>query len=469
MTVRARGSPLGGVWPAMVVSVDGTVVRTLQVSSQTLTDYPVSVPAQGTHTLRIAFPNDAMSTNEDRNLVLDRVALVGAQPPMTPEGLHLGTLGDLRSSITVTWRVPGQDATQGIDVGMTSAYGTHAQATAATTPAPAPTGTLYTVSLSALAPDTLYHYRAGSPSGWSPDHWFRTAPEGGLDRETRIGVVGDTGLNPTTAATMSRLAAGGLDAVVHVGDHTYANDGSQYDPYMRQAEPVAASVPYLGVIGNHEVKACCGISSFTSYFALPGNEMWWSTDIGNVHLVVLDDEPSTGDGNSFPETTNVFSTSSPQYQWLDSDLAAAGATGRYLVVAFHRPLYSSSAVHPSNLGMRSVLEPLFDDRGVDLVVSGHAHDYERTFPIVAGAAQSTDAGPYLRAEGRIYVVTGGGGQSLYDTWQAQPTWSAVRASVFEWVELVSGTDGSLRVVAHRTSDDSVLDSFTIAPPPSTTA
>lgn len=390
----------------------------------------------------------------------------GGTPTLTPEGIHLGTLGDLRNSITVTWRVPGDDPTQAVEFGRTTAYGSRAPASGVTPPQS--TGKVYTASLSGLAPDTVYHYRVGSSNGWSADETFRTAPADRLAREVRIGVLGDTGINPQAAATYARLDAANLDAVVHVGDHAYANVPADWDRYMVEVQPAGAESPFLAAIGNHEVESCCGLTSFTSRMSLPGNEMWWSTDLGNVHIVVLNSEPTTGDGH-FPEDTNVFTTSSPQYQWLEDDLEAAKLTGRYLVVAFHRPIYSSSTVHPSNPGMRSVLEPLFDRMDVDLVLTGHAHNYERSYPLEGGTRTTTDLSTYSRGAGRIHLVTGGGGRPLYDSWQAQPAWSATRASAFEWVELVAGTDGSLRVTARRTNEGTVLDSFTILPSTTTTA
>ena len=384
----------------------------------------------------------------------------GPPPPAAPEGIHLGTRGDLRSSITVAWRIPGQDAAQGVDFGRTTAYGSHVAASA--TPLSSG-GTIYTAHLSGLSADTVYHYRVGSSSsGWSVDDAFRTAPADRLARDVRIGFLGDTGINPQAAATIARLDAANLDAVVHVGDHAYATQPSDWDRYMVQIAPAAAEAPFLAAIGNHEVESCCGLRSFTDRFALPGNEMWWSTDVGNVHLVVLDSEPTSGDGH-FPEDTNVFSTSSPQYQWLEEDLEAAKLTGRYLVVTLHRPIYSSSTVHPSNPGMRSVLEPLFDRMDVDLVMTGHAHDYERSYPLEAGTRTTTELSTYQRGAGRIHIVTGGGGRPLYDSWQTQPAWSATRAAAFEWVEVAAGTDGSLRVIARRTNEGTVLDSFTITP------
>ncbi len=109
-------------------------------------------------------------------------------------------------------------------------------------------------------------------------------------------------------------------------------------------------------------------------FALPGDERWYSYDWGRIHFVALDTEASY----------------SRQAAWLDADLAAT--TLPWKVVYFHRPPYSSGQ-HGSDTSLRNALEPIFEKHGVQLVLAGHDHDYERMLP-----------------QPRIqYVVTGGGG------------------------------------------------------------
>ncbi|MCA1814254.1 MAG: fibronectin type III domain-containing protein [Halobacteriales archaeon] len=397
------------------------------------------------------------------------VPLAGSATAAPPQGLHLAWPGDPRSSVSVTWHIASPDAGEGVEFGATSAYGARVAAHGAATG----TSTTYTASLTGLAANTTYHYRVGSAaSGWSADHTFRTAPASRLAREVRLGVIGDVGVGSVQAQLMGRLAGAGLDAVLHVGDVSYADGASgTWDAYFQQAEPALASTAYLPALGNHDVESCCAMQSFLARNALPGNERWWSADVGNVHVVALDDEPASGDGAHFVEGTNVFTGSDAQTAWLKGDLAAAKGSGRFIVVEFHRPLYSSSQAHPGNPAMRSALEGIFVQNGVDLVLNGHAHGYERTYPVAYGSVKSTSGGVYAKGSAPIYVVTGGGGESLYTTWQAQPAWSKVRAAAYEWVRLVAGPDGSLRVTALRTADNTVLDDFTIRPaaPPAATA
>jgi len=82
-------------------------------------------------------------------------------------------------------------------------------------------------------------------------------------------------------------------------------------------------------------------------------------------------------------------------------------------------MYSSGLLHTSDLPAREHFENLFDANHVNLVLTGHAHNYERTYPVVNG--QRTGSGP-------VYIVTGGGGATLYPGFVATPAWSAMRSA-----------------------------------------
>jgi hypothetical protein len=113
---------------------------------------------------------------------------------------------------------------------------------------------------------------------------------------------------------------------------------------------------------------------FRDVFNLPDNERWYSYDWGHVHFVALDTEAD-------------YST---QMTWLEQDLAAT--TLPWKIVYMHRPPYSSG-MHGSDTTLRNKLKPVVERFGVQLVLAGHDHNYERMKP----------------QNGVAYVVTGGGG------------------------------------------------------------
>src|SRR6185436_11897430 len=112
-----------------------------------------------------------------------------------------------------------------------------------------------------------------------------------------------------------------------------------------------------------------------------------------VHFVSLDTE------TAFLDTARR----QVQVDWLQADLAST--TQEWKVVYFHRPPYSTGFEHGSDLTIRAVFAPIFEQNGVQLVLSGHDHDYERTQPMKT----STDPS----ATPVTYIVSGGGGAPTY--------------------------------------------------------
>jgi 3',5'-cyclic AMP phosphodiesterase CpdA len=155
----------------------------------------------------------------------------------------------------------------------------------------------------------------------------------------------------------------------------------------------------------------------------------FSFDFGNAHWTILD--------SNLYSNWNVDWHNSILREWLENDLAnAQNATWRF--VAFHHPSFYSDLNHPNEENMR-VLSPIFESGNVDIVFSGHAHCYERSFPLkfkpdneLATASvpgkfiidKNYDGNTQIKPKGIIYIVTGGGGAKTYpesapttDQWQ----------------------------------------------------
>jgi hypothetical protein len=147
----------------------------------------------------------------------------------------------------------------------------------------------------------------------------------------------------------------------------------------------------------------------------------FSFDYGNSHWTVID-------ANTYMDWYNA-----PLREWLAKDLAAAqSATWRF--VAFHQPGFNSSKEHFTEQQMRP-LSPIFEAGNVDIVFSGHVHNYQRSFPLTFVPANQPDgktAGPRgevagnwtldktfgdgekAKPHGVIYIVSGAGGAELYN-------------------------------------------------------
>lgn len=193
-------------------------------------------------------------------------------------------------------------------------------------------------------------------------------------------VVGDFG---TGRAAERRVARAMHDVAVERGATVFLTTGDNL--YVDDAE--AAWVEPFGWVddlglevvvawGNHDVESGSRREIVATTFGLPGP--WYTVDVGRATVVVLDSE-SPGD----PE----------QEAFLGAVLAAPDTGPR--IAVFHRPAYSCGR-HGSTAWIVERWVPRLRAGGVDLVLSGHDHDYQR-----------------FEADGVIYVVSGGGGGGLY--------------------------------------------------------
>ena len=215
--------------------------------------------------------------------------------------------------------------------------------------------------------------------------------------------------------------------MLHVGDFGYNlgdNDGRIGDQFFRNIEQVAAYVPYMVSIGNHEDKEP-HLSHFTERFrnmpansgehvktanGMAPNNWYFSWDDGLVHYVAMSTELYTHVG-SVETGVDVIS----QYEWLEQDLREANANRNntpWIVVHGHRAIYCSCD-KDCGLGAWEMrdgpfgLEKLFFEYGVDLFLNGHEHNYERNWPTYKGKSHQSNIDP----KATIYIVTGAAGCS----------------------------------------------------------
>jgi 3',5'-cyclic AMP phosphodiesterase CpdA len=138
--------------------------------------------------------------------------------------------------------------------------------------------------------------------------------------------------------------------------------------------------------------------------------------------------------------TNLdYSTESKQYAWLKQDLETSKE--KWKIVLFHHPPFSSGE-HGGDTAVAAALSPLFETNGVDLVLNGHDHVYERNQEI----------------NGVDYIVTGGGGRATYSRDTLNP-YSKVFASENHFVGLKVYPDKiSVRAIDKRGYE---IDAYTI--------
>ncbi len=330
------------------------------------------------------------------------------------------------NSIVVAWETSQQ--TQGvIEYGTTDQLGLLAS--------DGRRSAIHKVSLQDLEPDARYFYRVRSGSICTPLHAFRTAPA--RARPFRFCVFGDTHSSQTARRIAENMASDHPDFVVNVGDA--ASDGRLYPHWRDYFDSLASlfcNVPSYHVVGNHEAGGGneANLSWFFRYFSHPGFTDHYAFTYSNCRFLVLNNYDNICEG-------------SDQHAWLLSELKRPEfQQADFRIAFFHEPGFCVGwglQSFDGNPEVRTVLIPMFQQHGLEIMFNGHCHDYER---------------------GRIgdihVVITGGGGGGL-DSKVYDVDCYERYSSAFHHVAVdVEGRSMAVRAVS---IDGNVLDSFRVAP------
>jgi 3',5'-cyclic AMP phosphodiesterase CpdA len=275
----------------------------------------------------------------------------------------------------------------------------------------------------------------GSPPdvALTPQAWSVT------EDSATFAVLGDNGTGGRNAMDIARQMAltyeeAPYGLVVLLGDISYY--GSIADRYKEVfLEPLGplldAGVTFELAVGNHEleyVPSSEANQEIAGRIEVVGQEgAFFSFVHGPVEFFMIDSSTPQVTGAGGPE----------QLSWLRGALAAS--TAPWKVAALHHPPYSSGG-RGSILAVREVLEPLFVEFGVDLVLTGHDHHYERTVPL----------------DGVIYVVSGAGSK-LREAGSSDFT--AVSENMLQFM-IAEATPDTLRLQSVGV-DGAVIDEFTL--------
>jgi hypothetical protein len=309
-----------------------------------------------------------------------------------------------------------------------------------------PATTEHEVRLSNLQPDTLYYYGVGTSGSMfasGPEFYFRTAPEDA--RPTRIWVIGDSGTADFHAAAVrdgyaAVTGARHTDVWLMLGDNAYGDGwGIEYQSAVFEMYPDLLRRTVLWpTIGNHDAGDDPGPygnsgRDYLSIFTLPANgeaggvasgtELYYSFDYANIHFVCLDSYLSDR------------SPGGPMLTWLEGDVARTEKD--WIIAYWHHPPYSWGGHNSDDdyfqIEIRERVLPILEAYGVDLVLSGHSHVYERSFLLNGhygyswqlepnmvpdgGLGRTNEAGPYRKpagglgaGQGAVYAVCGCSGQ-----------------------------------------------------------
>ena len=336
---------------------------------------------------------------------------------------------------------------------------------------------IHEITLVGLEKNTQYNYRVVSGEMASPMQRFRTKKLNNVPFS--FSVYGDNRSYPKVAENVIRMMTReNIDFICSVGDvvTTGIHLSQWVDEYLYPLRWLGGQIPSYISIGNHEYGGYWALGEVYPFeervnhplTSTGSTEYWYSFDYGNAHFAFID--PNKGDG---PKGHRI-PPGSQQYEWLKQDLESARETAKWTFVFFHQPPYSecwSGGYYDGEYYIRKEIVPLMELNGVDIVFSGHTHDYERGLPHppydpVTGSGNNA-----------AYIITGGAGSFLdnhkYHEWEqidipdhpARPNSDeSDEGKYYEYHYIVIDIDGDvLKVTTQKMNGDGsyggILDSF----------
>ncbi|MGD0526445.1 MAG: fibronectin type III domain-containing protein [Polyangiaceae bacterium] len=410
-------------------------------------------------------------------------------------GTTMGQPGypDPTTSAAFTWETAQQNNAAKVQMG-TSASALSQVFTGYAWTLPPGLGTANTyfheVHVCGLTPDTTYYYQVGGgPTGgevWSATQSFTTMPatipSGGIS----IGIFGDARDTVGTwqAVHVRMKAAGVLMSLVDGDVVDIGAEETLYSQWLGEIwqYPTGSTNTFLTlgqqyilpINGNHENDTA---TSFANW-AIPGDgpyaETYASFTVGSVHFTMIDDEQIA--------VANSSAEAQAQLAWVAQDLAAANADRAnhpFVVVMGHRGLFSTSlhSTDPDVLQARTSLAPLYDQYKVDLVINGHDHEYERTYPITTGNPPTSSPTVQPAGMGTTYVICAGAGADAYAVGTTSVAYRVTKTAFGAGTPYIGAytllqiaptqltlTAYGLKASGSTPQDDDVIDTVTLSSP-----
>ena len=268
-----------------------------------------------------------------------------------------------------------------------------------------------------------------------------------------IAAVGDWGCNSNTQSTGNNIDSKNPEVVLALGDYSYSSTATCW---FNIIDPIGSITRIT--IGNHEDQPSEDNSAYLNHFGL--SQQYYSFDYQDVHVITMNSEQNYDLGSS-------------QYNFVKKDLESASSNPNihWIIVTFHQPAYSSPNSCSSckaATSIRDTYHPMFDQYGVDLVLEGHVHNYQRSYPLIFNKndpskplVTNTDKNRYVDPKGPIFIIVGTGGINFHSLAGKESYIVNQQDAKFGFLNIHFSDDGKLLGGTFYANDGSILDQFSV--------
>ncbi|WP_187269310.1 metallophosphoesterase [Algibacter pacificus] len=316
------------------------------------------------------------------------------------------------------------------------------------------------VTLSGLKANTKYYFNIGNKKGVlsesvTGDMYVITAPNIGTKQFVRAWILGDAGTGNNNQRAVrdayynyvatSPENTGKTDMMLFLGDNAYGS--GKDDEYQKAFFDIYDNMLKKSVawscLGNHDGKSADSEKQSGPYydiFTFPtkgqaggipsGTEAYYSFDYANIHFIILDSHHTNRE------------IGGAMYNWAENDIQ--NTTQDWIVTLFHHPVYTKGS-HDSDtedrlIEMRENFMPMLEANGIDLVLNGHSHSYERSYFLNGHHGFSNTFNGDEMTKGGHTVGTNGHGNGKIDSDGAyQKTNEATEGAVY----ITTGSAGKI--------------------------
>jgi predicted MPP superfamily phosphohydrolase len=291
-----------------------------------------------------------------------------------------------------------------------------------------------------------------------------SSDEGNSIEDFNFVAVGDFSCNEDAKNTVKNIINADPDLLLGLGDYSYEKSAKCWEDIVGGIDPQKMKISF----GNHEFEDKSLVKQYMEYTDL--DKQYYSFDYKNVHFISM-------------ATETPYEQGSEQFEFVNHDLMMTKTNPSidWIIVYYHQPMYTSKTNHEGLESFRDLYHSLFTKYGVDLVLAGHIHNYQRSYPLIYNSenpsnpiiAQSAilDNGDnnskennnnvFVEAKGTVFAIVGTGGQELHGL-DDQSYFTANQLEDHGFLELKTINNGKSLIGQFYSNDESIIkDEFII--------